>query len=124
MAADAVSKAMQCVCVCENTPYSLLCLSHYILLTSHKVGHAKGLPESVPEQYESNEEFLKAAHHVLMEARTPSTHSHISHSRTCTHTHFLLQVEVIEGELECPESGRRFPVEEGIPNMLLREDEV
>ena len=28
MAADAVSKAVQCVCV--KTPYILLCLSHYI----------------------------------------------------------------------------------------------
>ena len=28
----------------------------------------------------------------------------------------------MEGELECPESGRRFPVSEGIPNMLLTED--
>ena len=34
------------------------------------------------------------------------------------------QVEVVEGELECPESGRKFPISEGIPNMLLREDEV
>lgn len=34
------------------------------------------------------------------------------------------KVEVIEGELECPESGRKFPITEGIPNMLLREDEV
>ena len=31
---------------------------------------------------------------------------------------------MIEGDLECPESGRKFPVQEGIPNMLLREDEV
>lgn len=28
----------------------------------------------------------------------------------------------MEGELECPESGQRFPVSEGIPNMLLTED--
>ena len=30
----------------------------------------------------------------------------------------------MEGDLECPETGRKFPVAEGIPNMLLREDEV
>ena len=35
-----------------------------------------------------------------------------------------VQVEVVEGDLQCPESGRKFPVTEGIPNMLLREDEV
>ena len=38
--------------------------------------------------------------------------------------HGHMQVEVVEGELECPESGRKFPVSEGIPNMLLKEDEV
>ena len=34
------------------------------------------------------------------------------------------QVEVKEGELECPESGRKFNITNGIPNMLLHEDEV
>ena len=36
----------------------------------------------------------------------------------------LLEVEVIEGELECPESGRKFPIKKGIPDMRLNEDEV
>ncbi|CAI8055529.1 Multifunctional methyltransferase subunit TRM112-like protein [Geodia barretti] len=67
---------------------------------AENLGHGQGLPESPPEEYESQEDFLKSAHHVLME------------------------VEVLEGDLECPESGRKFPVTEGIPNMLLREDEV
>jgi len=26
--------------------------------------------------------------------------------------------------LICPESGRKFPISKGIPNMLLNEDEV
>lgn len=64
------------------------------------VGKADDLPEDVVAQYEDNEEFLKKTHHVLME------------------------VEVIEGNLICPESGRKFPVSNGIPNMLLKEDEV
>lgn len=34
------------------------------------------------------------------------------------------QVEVIKGFLICPESGRKFPIENGIPNMLLNEGEV
>jgi len=58
------------------------------------------LPETVPEDYKSNEGFLRTSHQVLRE------------------------VEVVEGELQCPESGRKFPISEGIPNMLLREDEV
>ena len=36
----------------------------------------------------------------------------------------MAQIEVVEADLECPETGRKFPVTEGIPNMLLREDEV
>lgn len=36
----------------------------------------------------------------------------------------ILQVEVIKGFLICPESGRKFPIENGIPNMLLNEGEV
>ena len=38
--------------------------------------------------------------------------------------HALLEVTVVEGHLECPESGRKFPIENTIPNMLLNEDEV
>ena len=45
------------------------------------------------------------------------------YSEPLAHAH-VMQVEVVEGELECPESGRKFPVSEGIPNMLLKEDEV
>ena len=38
--------------------------------------------------------------------------------------HALLEVELVEGFLLCPETGRKFPVTKGIPNMLLHEDEV
>lgn len=36
----------------------------------------------------------------------------------------VLQMCLQEGALICPETGRRFPVVNGIPNMLLAEDEV
>ncbi len=36
----------------------------------------------------------------------------------------LFEVSLTEGWLVCPESGRRFPVKDGIPNMLLHEDEI
>ena len=36
----------------------------------------------------------------------------------------LFEVHVVEGSLVCPVSGRRFPVKDSIPNMLLHEDEV
>lgn len=38
--------------------------------------------------------------------------------------HALLELHLEEGALVCPETGRRFPVTKGIPNMLLHEDEV
>lgn len=38
--------------------------------------------------------------------------------------HALLEVEVVDGELICPETGRKFPIKQGIPNMLCNEDEV
>lgn len=36
----------------------------------------------------------------------------------------LLEVEVVEGDLECPETGRKFPIKNGIPNMLVNEEEL
>lgn len=38
--------------------------------------------------------------------------------------HALLEVEVVTGELVCPETGRKFPIKNGIPNMLCNEEEV
>ncbi|XP_063178129.1 multifunctional methyltransferase subunit TRM112-like protein, partial [Chroicocephalus ridibundus] len=56
-------------------------------------------PEPAPD-YEGDEAFLRRVHHVLLE------------------------VEVLEGVLQCPDSGRRFPISRGIPNMLLSEEEA
>ena len=36
----------------------------------------------------------------------------------------FVQIEVINGDLVCPETSRKFPVTDGIPNMLLNEDEI
>jgi multifunctional methyltransferase subunit TRM112 len=38
--------------------------------------------------------------------------------------HALFEIHINEGFLICPESGRRFPIKDGIPNMILHEDEV
>uniref|UniRef100_A0A4W3GVZ5 Multifunctional methyltransferase subunit TRM112-like protein n=1 Tax=Callorhinchus milii TaxID=7868 RepID=A0A4W3GVZ5_CALMI len=64
------------------------------------IGHGDDLPKELSPEYESNTELLQKVHHVLLE------------------------VEVVEGALQCPESGREFPITKGIPNMLLNEDEV
>ncbi|KAG8389710.1 hypothetical protein BUALT_Bualt01G0007000 [Buddleja alternifolia] len=37
--------------------------------------------------------------------------------------HALLEIHLEEGALVCPETGRKFPITKGIPNMLLHEDE-
>mmetsp|Transcript_7564 Transcript_7564/g.8683 ORF Transcript_7564/g.8683 Transcript_7564/m.8683 type:complete len:124 (+) Transcript_7564:99-470(+) len=58
------------------------------------------LPEVLTDEMKEDESVLKKLHTALME------------------------VTVIEGNLICPESGRKFPVKNGIPNMLLNEDEV
>jgi multifunctional methyltransferase subunit TRM112 len=36
----------------------------------------------------------------------------------------LFDVHLVEGFLVCPSTGRRFPVKDSIPNMLLHEDEI
>lgn len=64
------------------------------------VGQVNSLPKELVADYETNNDFLKLAHHALLE------------------------VEVISGELICPETGRKFPIVNGIPNMLLNEGEV
>lgn len=71
-----------------------------LVQAAQQVGRSGGLPDELIPDYEKDEEFLKKAHHVLLE------------------------VEVQEGSLVCPKSGRKFPIKNGIPNMLLNEDEV
>ncbi|KAI5069230.1 hypothetical protein GOP47_0015531 [Adiantum capillus-veneris] len=66
---------------------------------SHSLG-VDDLPEQVDPDMLLDEEFLRRFHHALLE------------------------VHLEEGVLICPETGRRFPVSKGIPNMLLNEDEV
>lgn len=68
--------------------------------TAESIGHSEDLPKQIAENFENDPEFLKKAHFILME------------------------VDVVTGELICPETGRKFPINNGIPNMLLNEDEV
>jgi len=68
-----------------------------------QVGHGDGLPEELSQESDAlkaDQELLKKIHNAM------------------------LQVEVIEGELLCPETGRAFPISNGIPNMLLLEHEL
>ena len=58
------------------------------------------LPAEITEELKANEAFLQKVHHAL------------------------LDLHMMEGNLVCPETGRPFAVKDGIPNMLLHEDEV
>ena len=70
------------------------------LVTGAKEVGVEDLPVEVSEDMMSDDVFLRKLHRALLEVR------------------------VIEGALICPESGRRFPIQNSIPNMLLNEDEV
>lgn len=58
-----------------------------------------GLPEQVTAEMLQEDDFLQQFHHALLE------------------------ITLEEGALVCPETGRRFIVSKGIPNLLLNEDE-
>ena len=91
-----------------------------LLQTLAGLGMDGTLPPALPDEYESNEEFLRALHHVLMEARRVAIPSppHPSHRPSHGGRPPHVQVEVIDGTLVCPETGKRFPIKDGIPSML------
>jgi multifunctional methyltransferase subunit TRM112 len=68
--------------------------------SSSQLGLNESLPDAISDEIQQDEEFLKTMHRVLLE------------------------YEVEEGELICPETGRKFPISKGIPNMLLQETEI
>lgn len=65
-----------------------------------QTGYTGNLPLEVPNTFSDDTDFLQKLHHVLLE------------------------IDITDGHLECPETGRKFPITNGIPNMLLNEDEV
>merc|ERR1712113_595651 len=71
-----------------------------LLSALQDIGIQHDLPGELPEFGQMPEDMKKLLHHLLFET------------------------EVMEGCLVCPESGREFPIKNGIPNMLLTEEEV
>ena len=70
-------------------------------LASHCPTTVPNLPAETPTgEALENEETIRQLHRVLMD------------------------IHLVEGALVCPDTGRRFPVKEGIPNMVLHEDEI
>mmetsp|Transcript_19488 Transcript_19488/g.61270 ORF Transcript_19488/g.61270 Transcript_19488/m.61270 type:complete len:125 (+) Transcript_19488:25-399(+) len=66
---------------------------------AEKVDPESALPDELPDDV-VDEALLRKLHHVLLE------------------------IHVVEGDLVCPKTGRRFQITNGIPNMLLHEDEL
>ena len=68
---------------------------------STMLSEAPDIPSEPPKEGESvDEAILKALHF------------------------FLFDVHVLDGVLICPDTSRKFPINDGIPNMILHEDEV
>jgi multifunctional methyltransferase subunit TRM112 len=69
-------------------------------ITEHADPKPPVIPDELPEDGEVEEAVLEALHQVLF------------------------NIHVLEGELICPDTGRKFPIKQGIPNMILHEDEI
>ncbi|KAL0592014.1 hypothetical protein ABG067_000667 [Albugo candida] len=61
---------------------------------------AEKLPSCLTEDVYEDDQAMKNIHHVMFD------------------------VHIQKGRLICPESNREFPIVDGIPNMLLNDDEV
>ena len=83
-----------------NADLLLVCCRNLVVKIKVQGPWCGTLPSELSESMVNDEAFLKTVHHILLEVR------------------------LIEGTLVCPESGRKFPVKNSIPNMLLNEDEV
>jgi multifunctional methyltransferase subunit TRM112 len=57
------------------------------------------LPSTLTESLSEDPAFLQALYHILM------------------------NVHLTKGMLTCPVTGREFPVTDGVPNMMLQEEE-
>ena len=70
--------------------------------------------------------IVRDSNNVVMHTIRYSEPPHMLYSSSCGYysNALFLQVEILEGALVCPETGRKFPITNGIPNMLLNEDEV
>eukprot|EP00816_Leptocylindrus_hargravesii_P005847 CAMPEP_0196809118 /NCGR_PEP_ID=MMETSP1362-20130617/9089_1 /TAXON_ID=163516 /ORGANISM="Leptocylindrus danicus, Strain CCMP1856" /LENGTH=92 /DNA_ID=CAMNT_0042183699 /DNA_START=415 /DNA_END=693 /DNA_ORIENTATION=- len=58
------------------------------------------IPGSLGEEQSMDEEVIEMLHKVLFD------------------------IHVLDGDLVCPDTGRKFPIRDGIPNMVLHEDEI
>mmetsp|Transcript_9561 Transcript_9561/g.17236 ORF Transcript_9561/g.17236 Transcript_9561/m.17236 type:complete len:136 (-) Transcript_9561:561-968(-) len=83
----------------EFAKHTLPILKWKSLLQGASAMGLDSLPPSVTPELANDEGFLRALYHVLMD------------------------VHLVNGMLTCSETGREFPVTDGIVNMMLEEDE-
>ncbi|KAJ8538227.1 hypothetical protein K7X08_014767 [Anisodus acutangulus] len=124
--------------------FQMRLLTHNMLSSNIK-GVANGFPlkievvKVVEKEVDFNIDFLKNMFHkvewkALAEASTTMGYPELPENADASMLdsddflhkfhHALLELHLEEGALVCPETGRKFPVQKGIPNMLLHEDEV
>ncbi|KQK15230.1 multifunctional methyltransferase subunit TRM112 homolog A [Brachypodium distachyon] len=73
---------------------------------------AAGYPDLLPAEQPSEAEFFAEGAAEFEDSPIRRLHR------------ALLEIHIDEGTLVCPESGRTFPIQKGVPNMILHEDEV
>eukprot|EP00771_Trimastix_marina_P000610 gnl/Trimastix_PCT/1628.p2 GENE.gnl/Trimastix_PCT/1628~~gnl/Trimastix_PCT/1628.p2 ORF type:complete len:143 (+),score=17.15 gnl/Trimastix_PCT/1628:34-429(+) len=72
-----------------------------LVATARSIGiNEPALPDTLPDSWAADEPFLRTVHSILQE------------------------MEIVSGRLVCPGCGRVYPINEAIPNMILRNDEV
>ena len=69
-------------------------------IAPHVDGGLPPLPEQLPSTFEQKDDLLALLHKMLFD------------------------IHLMDGTLVCPGTGRKFPVKDSIPNMLLHADEI
>lgn len=83
---------------CFPTTVSRYCGS--VRRVAQVCGSLVALPDDIPADVAADAAFTTAVHRALMD------------------------VHVMSGHLECPSCKRQYPIVNGVPNLLLHEDEV
>ena len=60
----------------------------------------ENFPDFVTEELKADQDFLKRLHRILFE------------------------FDIIKGKLVCADCGRIYPIVDGIPNLIMDEDEI
>lgn len=93
-------EVVQTDCNADFMQHMLPSLSWSAVLVAATAVGMQGIPETLTPDMLEDEDFLLKMHKLL------------------------LDIHVIDGALICPESGRRFPISERIPDMRVDEEDL